>query len=459
VTFRPRSAVWTCALGAATALFAVAVLELGAGTPASAAQAKPRSSELHAKRGPAFKRRQRRLANALDRAHARGGHATGTAEGQPDASPPPCAPTLFAPPGVEMNESTTTSLLPLSAGAGLSAVMIFVDFPDVHASESTAQFHGTLVPPARAWYAEASYGRATLDVTAIHRWYRMSRDSRDYGIQNGLTFEEHRDYIADAIAAADADVDFSRYRIVYVVAARGAALERSAAFHAMPGIGISVDGVEVRHSATFGEDVRELFPARYGSNLLVHETGHLLGLPDLYDETGTAGPGVFRFAGGWDLMSSAGPGAHFLAWHKWKLGWIDQTQLTCLHGPGEVTATISPAAAAAGGLKAVVVPTGPSTAFVVEARRRTGQDARLCEQGVLVYRVDALVRTGAGPVRIQPAQRDRNPDLVSSCGVLYNAPFDRAAGEVAHFQNSPAGLTVDVLGSSHAGYRVRVTRH
>jgi hypothetical protein len=42
--------------------------------------------------------------------------------------------------------------------------------------------------------------------------------------------------------------------------------------------------------------------------------------------------------------------------------------------------------------------------------------------------------------------------------MLYNAPFDRAAGEVAHFHNGAAGLTVDVLGSSHAGYRVRVTR-
>ena len=108
-------------------------------------------------------------------------------------------------------------------------------------------------------------------------------------------------------------------------------------------------------------------------------------------------------------------------------GWIDQGQLTCLHGAGEVTATISPAATASG-LKAVVVPTGPSTAFVIEARRRSGQDARLCEEGVLIYRVDALVHSGAGPIRVQPAQRDRNPDLVESCGALYNAPFDHAAG-------------------------------
>jgi M6 family metalloprotease-like protein len=356
-----------------------------------------------------------------------------------------------------MSEGTAASELPLAAGTDLSAVMIFVDFSDVRATESTAQLHNKLVPNARAWYAEASNGRATLDVTPVHRWFRMARGSRDYGIQNGLTFAEHKDYVADAIAAADADVDFSRYRIVYVVAARGSALQRSPAFHAMPGDGISVDGVEVRHSATFGEDVREVSPPRYGSNVVIHETGHLLGLPDLYDGTATDYSRLFRFTGDWDTMGSTNTGAHFLAWHKWKLGWIDQGQLTCLHGAGEVTATISPAATA-NGLKAVVVPTGPSTAFVIEARRRSGQDARLCEEGVLIYSVDALVHSGAGPIRVQPAQRDRNPDLVESCGALYNAPFDRAAGEDAHFQNRAAGLTVEVLGSNRAGYRVRVTR-
>ena len=56
----------------------------------------------------------------------------------------------------------------------------------------------------------------------------------------------------------------------------------------------------------------------------------------------------FRFAGEWDTMGSTNTGAHFLAWHKWKLGWIDQTQLTCLRGSGEVTTTISPAAATGG---------------------------------------------------------------------------------------------------------------
>ena len=462
MTLRPWSTALTCAFASAAAFLAVATLAPGSSTPVAAAGAEAHEHVetpllLSPRRSP-LTRRQSILLNAMRRTKTPvGGHARAVADDQFDLDPTPCSPSLAGLPEPELSEGTNASMLPLAAGRDLTAVMIFVDFPDLHATESTAQLHNRLVPSARVWYAEASYGRATLEVTPVHRWFRMARGSRNYGLQSGLTFEEHKDYVADAIAAADADVDFSRYRIVYVVAARGSALQRSPAFHAPPGDGIRVDGIEVRHSATLGEDVRELFPRHYGSNVLVHETGHLLGLPDLYDVSANDYSRLFRFAGDWDTMGSTNSGAHFLAWHKWKLGWIDRTQLTCLSGPGEVTATISPAATA-GGLKAVVVPTGPATAFVIEARRRVGQDARLCEEGVLIYTVDALAHSGDGPVRVQPAQRDRNPDLVSSCGALYNAPFDCAPGEDAHFQNRAAGLTVDVLGSSGAGYRVRVTR-
>ena len=230
--------------------------------------------------------------NAVRRARTPGvSHAKAVADGQFDPVPAPCSPSLTGLSGPELSEGTTASVLPLAAGRDLSAVMFFVDFSDVRATESTSQLHNKLVPNARAWYAEVSHGRATLDVNPVHRWFRMARSSRDYGIQN-----------------------------VYVVAAHGSALQRSPAFHAMPGDGISADGVEIRHSATFGEDVREASPQRYGSNVVVHETGHLLGLPDLYDGAATDYSRVFRFAGEWDAMGSTNTGAHFLAWHKWKLG-------------------------------------------------------------------------------------------------------------------------------------------
>ncbi len=354
-----------------------------------------------------------------------------------------------------MNEGTTNAALPLQPNGRIRAVMLFVDFPDLHSSESTTALYDHLVPRSRAWFTEVSYGHLQLDVTPVNRWLRMPRSLQSYGLKDGITWPEHHDYMADAIGAADPTVDFSAYDVVYVVAAKGTSVERSPAFQAYPGSGIQADGKELRYGATFFEDTRS--DARYAANVLIHETGHILGLPDLYDVPRPTFWSLFRFAGGWDMMSWNDPGFHFLAWEKWKLGWLDASQLTCLREPGQVTTTITPLERT-GGLKAIVVPTGLSSAYVVEARRRIGQDAQLCDEGVLVYTVDASARSGYGPVQVHAAQSDAHGALFDRCGPLYNAPFDKARGEVPRFSDDTAGITVQVLSSNASGYRVRVSR-
>jgi M6 family metalloprotease-like protein len=371
------------------------------------------------------------------------------------ASPTPCSPSLFSAPYTEMNEGTTNSRLPIHPEGPLRAVMLFVDFPDLHASESMQALYERLVTRSRRWFWSVSYGRMRLDVTPVLDWHRMPRRLGSYGLADGFTWQEHYDYIADAVRAADAEVSFKPYQVVFVVAPRGSRIERSPAFHAYAGSGIEADGNELRAGATFFEDTR--FEARYAANVLIHETGHILGLPDLYDVPNPTWWALFRFAGGWDTMSWNDPGAHFLAWHKWKLGWLDASQLACLDGPGELTATITPLERL-GGLKAVFVPLGPSKAYVVEARRRIGEDSRLCDEGVLVYSIDATTRSGNGPVRVRPAQRDTSSNLKNKCGPLYNAPFDKARGEVARFSDANAGVSVRVLSNSPSGYRVHVAR-
>jgi hypothetical protein len=62
----------------------------------------------------------------------------------------------------------------------------------------------------------------------------------------------------------------------------------------------------------------------------------------------------------------------------------------------------------------VIIPRSNSRAVVVESRRRFGHDARLVNPGALVYVVDTSIRSGEGPLVIQPAlendpYRDRSP--------------------------------------------------
>ena len=191
--------------------------------------------------------------------------------------------------------------------------------------------------------------------------------------------------------------------------------------------------------------------------MLIHETGHLLGLPDLYEYGAPDLETAIRFVGGWDPMSFVLPGAHFNAWHKRKLGWLDATDALCMSAPGALEETLTPMSAA-GGIKAIIVPLGPSQAYVLEVRKQTGRDSRLCDKGVLIYTVDASMANGAGPIEVKPAQHGTDLSKIDACGPLYDAPFDLGAGEVSTYTDAAVGLTVEVLAPAGAGYLVRVTR-
>jgi len=164
---------------------------------------------------------------------------------------------------------------------------------------------------------------------------------------------------------------------------------------------------------------------------------------------------IFRDAGGWDIMSWTKPAAHFLAWHKWKLGWLDASQILCLNA-GQLEETITPLEVS-GGVKAIAVLTSASTAYVVEVRQLMGQDSRLCDKGVLVYTVDAAARSGYQPIVVKPAQQGSDREQINKCGPLYDATLDLGPGEVSKFE-VPGRLTVEVLSTSEGAYRVRVTK-
>lgn len=70
---------------------------------------------------------------------------------------------------------------------------------------------------------------------------------------------------------------------------------------------------------------------RWGFKVLNHETGHLLGLPDLYAfKPLTVGSkrDIHYYVGGWDLMGwISGHAPDFFAWSKSKLGWIEKGQV------------------------------------------------------------------------------------------------------------------------------------
>lgn len=166
--------------------------------------------------------------------------------------------------------------------------------------------------------------------------------------------------------------------------------------------------------------------------LVAHETGHLLGLPDLYD-TISIGSGIGR----WGLMGSgnnqlpARP-AHFTAWSKAQLGWVTEVLVdvdTMLDISPVVTADTS-----------YILPV-PNTHeyFILENRQRIGSDSMLIEPGLLVWHVDsALVSlrgnnvNGFRPYAMALVQADGRDDLIEGANKGDNGdPFPGAENNTA----------------------------
>jgi M6 family metalloprotease-like protein len=300
--------------------------------------------------------------------------------------------------------------------------------PDASTAPPTA-----MLDAAADWFRAVSYGRLTYRVETVPRWLALPARSGEYVADSGR-------YLADAVAAADPFVDFSAIDVVYL--APSSRTPETATFALLNGFGVRADGRDIRFWVPFGAAFAAAFGFPEG---LVHETGHLLGLPDLYIRNT---PSSFHR---WDVMAARWP-AELLAWHRWKLGWLDETQIVCLSRRGSRTVTLTPVERP-GGTKAVFVERG-TRVYAVEVRAREGYDRSLCDTGVLVYKVDQTPFRRS-PVRIYAAQSDRNPPA-RDCAGIWNAPYDAGRGEVRSLRLS--GLRVEVLARRADGSRVvRVT--
>ena len=130
--------------------------------------------------------------------------------------------------------------------------------------------------------------------------------------------------------------------------------------------------------------------------VVAHETGHLFGLPDLY-EIGGSGAGI----GHWGLMGSgnqrmpARP-AHLSAWSKAQLGWVTEVRVD-----SDTVLEISPVVTSD---TTYVLPI-PNTNefFILENRQRIGSDLMIHQEGLLIWHVDSLLARLRGNAVNQPS--------------------------------------------------------
>ncbi|MGV9346507.1 M6 family metalloprotease domain-containing protein [Streptomyces spiralis] len=373
---------------------------------------------------------------------------------------PALAPCMISgPTTVQMTEGVPTARGYARSTGVVHALTVMIDFSDAHGEGSALDRFSEFFPQTQEWFRTASYGR--LDYrpeTPIPRWLRMPKPFKAYGIERGAPFDPgYRELIKDIVAAADPTVNFRDYDLLNVLMTPNAGPSALDTVLSVTFAGNtdapSADGIPISN-ASFVYSRQDDGSGSYdhtGFRVLPHENGHVFGLPDLYTQEGGGA------VGHWDIMSEDwGANNDLLGWHKWKLGWLDATQVSCAAKRGTAEYTLTPLERP-GGPKLVFVPLDGGTVYAIELRTHEGNDEAVCRPGVLIYKVDADVDTGHGPITVYDAHR-HSGGCTSSPNVhaeLSDAPF--APGQT--FKDPKAGIRIDVAAADLKGnYQVRVTR-
>ena len=324
--------------------------------------------------------------------------------------------------------------------------VLFLDFPDAAATHSTQREAELSLPDTERYLESASYGDLDIEFVPLHGWLRAEHAHTHYlressFIGNVMTLGAVEEV---AVRLADPDFDFSGLNGVLIV---------------MPSTHFSAG------DAHWGLSTEEgIVPTFVRINILPHEDPldmplpwhvlaphellHTLGLVDYYSYTARelpdAPPGkiwVTSFFGPMGLSAliladerdprlfhtvhhpdgtrstvyaNSLDALEMLAWSRWQLGWLDESQVSCITD-AEATVNLAPVAAPGNGIAMAAIPLSDTEVLVMESRRRIGYDAprefrwaddghtrfpALATEGVLVYTVDVSRASGELPLRI-----------------------------------------------------------
>ena len=361
--------------------------------------------------------------------------------------------------GVQMSEGMPTPEGYARSTGKVRALNLMIDFPDAPGAGSAMDRYAEFFPQTTDWFRTASYGRLTyVPETPLKSWLRMPLPFSEYGMDRGSPYEPgYRHLVEDIVSTADPKVDFAAYDLVNILVTPNAG---PSALDTVLSVTFSgnddaprADGVPLSNTSFIysrQDDGSGSFK-QTGFRVLPHENGHVFGLPDLYTMEGGGS------VGHWDIMSEDwGADNDLLGWHKWKLRWLDNSQISCATRSGTSDHVLGPLAIR-GGTKLAFIPLNSKSGYAVEVRTKAGNDQAVCKPGVLIYKVSSDVDTGQGPVSVTDSTKGstgctRLPNVHAE---LSDATFQ--PGET--FTDRARGIRISVVDKDKKGnYRIRVTR-
>jgi M6 family metalloprotease-like protein len=186
--------------------------------------------------------------------------------------------------------------------------------------------------------------------------------------------------------------------------------------------------------------------------VLAHETGHALGLPDLYDYDGSS-----QGIGAWGLMGTGShqkeySPSHLSAWEKKQLGWVGVSRIV----DADSTMLIEPVQRS----RKVYRFDGEGQEYLLfENRQRQGSDRFLPESGLLIWHIDpergelGAWNTDERRAAVSLIQADGRNDLAGGRRADPGDPFPGSTGRDWFRSHTAGGM--QLTGIEADGDRIR----
>ena len=319
---------------------------------------------------------------------------------------PPWSPNQASDPLMKLDRSLHPSASPMDITGSEVILTILINFNDTtNSSTHTPAFFNDLMYNASTnslnkYFKDNSYNLFCVTGNTTSKFYTASYSEAYYGtyeFEYKSGYGNTLDLALEALKAADADIDFTDYdqnndgdvdHVLIVHAGKDDANDADGTgpsgdpqmwSHAVHGTGFTdkFDGKNVTDYTMLSEDD----PV----GVFVHEFGHDLGLPDLYDTDYTTDGGC----GFWELMASGSwnnggkTPSQLGAWCKKELGWLAPTLIN-VDTEGLNAKRVEDNQTA---FKIIVNNTN-NEYFLVENRQKTGWDASLPGSGLLIWHVN-----------------------------------------------------------------------
>jgi M6 family metalloprotease-like protein len=318
---------------------------------------------------------------------------------------------------------------------GAKIQIIGVDFPDkIGSTKSPKELNQNLTSSVEKFWTAQSTNPVKFEWNWSADWVRMPGSINSYSLggsffQGKFNPDAYFNFAKEIILKTDSNIDFTGVNFLFIVFPPGIRNEEIGTFLVHTQGTYSTREGNIFNLIMAGGDYNT-------ANTYIHEFGHALGLTDIRD---TLDVGNQKSDGMYyDVMNNYSF-PELLVWHRYLLGFLDNSQIHCINSIEASTHWLVPVASASKQVKGVVIPLSTTEAIIVESRRAIGFDTALSSRsdlvGAVVYTLDSKIPYRRTPVKV--AQVLKNNDSVNVSGYKITVVESGDFGDVVKVERVP----------------------